>query len=109
MGTRLIRLKDGTLVEVEDMEEEGRLISNTPTAMVEGSLSSIEDILQKICDPIARAWRNLESKVAMERAEIELRLSFEGKGNVFITQASAGAHLTMKLVFRPGESGDPKK
>lgn len=37
----------------------------------------------------------------IEQAEIELGLSFEGEGNLYITKSKAGASLTVKLTLKP--------
>lgn len=39
----------------------------------------------------------------IERAEIELGLSFEGEGNLYVTKSSAGANLKVKLSLKPKE------
>jgi hypothetical protein len=37
----------------------------------------------------------------IEQAEIELGLSFEGEGNLYVTKSKLGANLTVKLVLTP--------
>src|SRR5215210_6834188 len=101
MATKLIRLEDGTLVEVEAQPNAVEQISSRTADRVEESLDKIVPILVKVCQPITAAWQQLNQDMLLEQAEVELGLSFEGEGNIYITKAKAGANLTVKLVLKP--------
>ncbi len=104
MPTKLIKLDDGTLVEVEAKPNEVEQISSRTADKVEESLDKILPILVKVSKPLIAAWQQLNQDMFVEQAEIELGLSFEGEGNVYITKAKAGANLTVKLVLKPSAS-----
>lgn len=106
MATRLIRLSDGTLVEAEVDPQEATEIAGGSAKRVEGSLASVEPILVNVCRPIASAWDAMTS-LHVESVQVELSLSFEAEGNVFLTKARAGANLTVTLsLTRPAASDE---
>lgn len=41
--------------------------------------------------------------MSIEQAEVELGLSFEGEGNLFVTKSTLGANLKIKLILKPKE------
>jgi hypothetical protein len=55
----------------------------------------------KTCKPIINAWKELSEEIYIEKAEVELGLSFEGEGNIYITKSKAGANLTVKIILKP--------
>jgi hypothetical protein len=101
MATKLIKLADGTLVEAEVPDNEAEQISWNLAKKVNESFDRIEPLLVKVCKPIASAWDELNTEVQIEQAEVELGLSFEGEGNLYVTKATAGANLKVKLTFKP--------
>jgi Trypsin-co-occurring domain 1 len=101
MINKLIKLQDGTLVEVESDPKDTQLISNSAAQKVDSSIDKIEAIIIKTCNPIMSAWQKLSNSVDIEQAEIELAFSFEAEGNLFITKGKAGANLTVKLTLKP--------
>jgi hypothetical protein len=101
MAEKLIELGDGTLVEVEVTADQARQISGGFADKVGATLDKIKPILVKICVPINAAWQEINQQMNIEHAEIELGLSFEGEGNLFVTKSKAGANLTVKLVLKP--------
>jgi Trypsin-co-occurring domain 1 len=105
MPTKLIRLQDGTLVEVEVTPGEARPISGGAADRVGATLDRIQPILVNVCRPVLDAWRSVGDELAIERAEVEVGLSFEGEGNVFVTKAKAGANLTVTLTLRKRDAG----
>jgi len=101
MATKLVELKDGTLVEVEVIGEQVESISGSIADKVETTLDRIKPILLNACKPITSVWKELSQNTPIEQAEIEIGLSFEGEGNIYITKAKAGANLTIKLILKP--------
>ena len=101
MATRLIQLKDGTLVEVEAPADEPQLISGGIADKVDATFDKIKPFLLSSCRPITEAWREVSREVKIEQAEIELGLSFEGEGNLFVTRSKAAANIGIKLILKP--------
>ena len=109
MSTKLIRLQDGTLVEVEVTPGEARPIAGGEADKVNSALDRIQPILMNVSKPVIDAWQSLPEHVSVEQVEIELGLSFEGEGNIFVTKAKAGANLTVTLTLkrRRSDAGGP--
>jgi hypothetical protein len=103
MASKLIELKDGTLVESEVDEAEARPISGGTADKVASSMDKIEPLLVNICQPVARAWHAISGDLQVDKVEIELGLSFEGEGNVFVTKAKAGANFHVRLTVKRAE------
>lgn len=104
MPTKLIRLDDGTLVEVEVPEEQARQISGGFADKVDATFEKVKPILVKTCKPIAAAWKELSKEMTIDQAEVQIGFSFEGEGNLYITKSKANANLTIKLVLKPSDS-----
>lgn len=104
MATRLIRLADGTLVEAEVSESDARPISGGAAEKVAASFEKIEPVLVSVCKPVARAWHAIGDGLHVDSVQIELGLSFEGEGNVFVSRAKAGANLVVTLTVTRHES-----
>lgn len=101
MATKLIKLDDDTLVEVEVSEDEAKQIAGSVADRVSTTFDKIKPILVKTCRPIAAAWKELNQEMQIEQAEIEVGFSFEGEGNIYVTKAKAGSNLKVKLVLKP--------
>lgn len=103
MPTKLIKLEDDTLIEVEVPPDQVQQISGGLADKVAATFDKINPILIKTCRPIISAWREINEELKIDQAEIELGLSFEGEGNLYVTKSKAGANLTVKLVLKPRE------
>jgi hypothetical protein len=101
MATKLIQLEDGTLVEVEVPLDQAQQISGGFADRVNETFDKVRPILVNTCRPIADAWKEINKEMEIEQAEVQLGLSFEGEGNLYITKSKAGANLTVKLVLKP--------
>jgi hypothetical protein len=101
MTSKLIELEDGTFVEVEVPPDQAQQISGGFADKVTATFDKIKPILIKTCRPIADAWKEINREMQIEQAEIELGLSFEGEGNLYVTKSKAGANLSVKLVLKP--------
>ena len=100
MGTKLIRLEDDLLVEVDVPESEVQLVSGGLADTVEATLNKIKPVLLKACKPIADAVKEIRAEVDLDQVEIELGLSFEGEGNLYITKAKAGANMVVRMTLK---------
>lgn len=103
MATKLVQLDDGTLIEVEALSNQVQEISGGFADKVSANFDKIRPILIKTCRPLIDAWNELNKEMSIQQAEIEVGLSFEGEGNLYITKSKAGANLTIKLVLKPKE------
>lgn len=103
MATNLIRLADGTLVEVEARENEPRQISSDQARKMDRTtLKQVEPILINACAPLVAAWAELNRDLSVEQAEVELNLGFEGEAGIpYLVKGSASANLTIKLTLKP--------
>lgn len=101
MPYKLIRLSDDTLVEVATDEGESQPMASGANLIQSSSLDKIEPIMLKACRAISNTWRTLSEEIKIEKTEVELGLSFEGQGNLYITKAKAGANFTVKLTIKP--------
>lgn len=101
VASKLIELEDGTLIEVEVLEEQAQQISHRFADKVNTTFDKIQPILVKTCRPIAAAWREINQEMQIEQAEVEIGFSFEGEGNVYVTKAKAGSNLKVKLILKP--------
>ncbi|GAB4342863.1 MAG: hypothetical protein Fur0042_05360 [Cyanophyceae cyanobacterium] len=101
MGSKLIALEDGVLIEVEAADDEARQISSRAVEAVNSSFDKIKPILKKAVQPIAEVWQELDQDMMIESAEVQINFSFEGEGNIYITKAKAGSNLSVKLTLKP--------
>ncbi len=103
MATKLIRLEDGTLIEVEMPVGQVQPISGgSAERITDATLDKIRPILVKTCRPVLAAWKEIEAEdMGIEQAEIVLGLSFETEGNIYVTKSKAAANLTVKLILKP--------
>lgn len=110
MASKLIKLEDGTLVEIEAYGANYEEISgSTAEEKVGAAMANVKPLLLKVVGPIADAWAEINQEMHVEQAEVELGLSFEGEGNLYVTKAKAGANITVKLVLKPQQSTDAKE
>jgi hypothetical protein len=100
MSTKLIKLEDSTLVEVEVPESEAQQISGGLADKVDATFSKIKPVLLKVCQPVASAVREIRDEVDLEEVEIELGLSFESEGNIYITKAKLGANVVIRMTLK---------
>lgn len=101
MVTKLIELADGILVEVEVEQGEARRISGGFAEKVSASLDKMQPILIAVSQSLDTAWQQINEKMEIDKATVELGLSFEGEGNLYITKAKASSNLTVTLELKP--------
>ncbi|MCB0121873.1 MAG: hypothetical protein KDK04_01820 [Candidatus Competibacteraceae bacterium] len=103
MASKLIKLSDGILVEIDDSSTKAArpIASKAAKKISDSTIDFIKPILLKACKPISELWDDLGKDMHIEQAEIELGLGFEAEGNVFITKAKGNANLTVKFTLTP--------
>jgi|SRR6266568_4013369 len=101
MSSQLIQLQDGVFVEVEIPEAQSRQLAGSFADKVNANIDKIKPILTSVAQPILETWNEINQDMLVEQAEVELGLSFDIEGNVYITKASVAANITIKLVLKP--------
>jgi hypothetical protein len=101
MSNKLIKLEDGTLVEIEMIEGETEQISGGFANKVSSSFEKIKPVLLGVCRPIHEVWSELNKEMIVDQAEVQIGLSFESEGNLYVTRSKANANLLIKIVLRP--------
>lgn len=101
MATQLIQFEDGPLVEVEVRDDQAQEVSGRFAQKVGATFDAIRPLIITACRPIASACQELNREMEIDEAEVELGLSFEGEGNLYITKSTAGANLTVRLLLKP--------
>lgn len=100
METKVVTLEDGTRIQIDVSEEQAQQISGGIDT-IKGSFDKVQPLLLNICRPLVSTWNELNKEMSIEQAEVELGLSFEGEGNLFVTKSSLGANFKLKLILKP--------
>src|SRR6266567_7398439 len=103
MASKLIKLKDGTLVEVEVTGNEVQQISGGVAKKVDATIDEIKPVLLNACQPIMSAVKELREDVDLEQVEVEVGLSFDIEGNIYITKAKFGANVLVRMTLKSKE------
>lgn len=101
MDPQLIELSDGILVEVFMPENRAHPISKTNAKQVKAAFKKLSSFLPEVGRNLQAAWREINQDMTVKEAEIELGLSFESEGNIYIAKGTAGANLTVKITLLP--------
>jgi len=104
MASELIKLKDGTLIEIENSENDIEQISGGVANKVDENIDIIVPILKRVIAPLKNTFNELNKDMSIEKAEVEIGLGFEAGGDVFIVKGTAKANLTVKLTLLPFKS-----
>ncbi|MBD1853895.1 hypothetical protein H6F87_28690 [Cyanobacteria bacterium FACHB-502] len=109
MPTKLIKLEaesneDDTpvLIEIEappnsQFYEE---ISAGSATVVDATFDKIQPLLVKACRPVVASLKEISQEADVEKAEVQMGLSFEMEGNVYITKFKANANLIVKIELK---------
>jgi Trypsin-co-occurring domain 1 len=100
-GTKLIELDDGLLVEVEAAPGEVREVSGGMAKRVTATFETLRSVLTTSCRSILGACDEIGEGTNVDHVEVELGLSFEAEGNIYITKATGGANLIVKFIMKP--------
>jgi len=101
MASELIKLKDGTLIEIENSDNDIEQISGGIANRVDENIDIIAPLLKKAISPLKDTFNELNKDMSIEKAEVEIGLGFEASGDVFIVKGRAKANLTVKLTLLP--------
>jgi len=100
MATKLIRLQDGILVEVDAKVGEAQQVSGGFAEKVEAHFSEIKDIILKTCQPVINGINEVRQEVQLEQVEVEMGLSFEAGGDIYVAKASLGANVLVRMTLK---------
>lgn len=107
-GVGLIRLQDGSLVEVElpEYKRSSLEYSSYSATPVSSGLDKLRTALSRIAMPIAQAATEVGEKTKTEASvEVEIGMGFDAEGRVYITKDKVGSNLNVKFSFRTNHSG----
>ncbi|MGF1491053.1 MAG: CU044_2847 family protein [Microcoleaceae cyanobacterium] len=104
MATKLIRLQDDTLVEVEIASDATEPVSGVTARRVSSALKNLTPLLVKTCETVVAALKEVRKTARVDTAEVEVGLNFEAEGNLYIARSKAGANLKVKFILKDGES-----
>jgi hypothetical protein len=107
MGSKLIKLEDGVLVEVVTSGDDIQQISGGDK--VNATFDKIKPILLKTCTPIVESVKVLREQTDVEQVEVEIGLSFAAEGNIYITKTSLGANVIVRMTLKHKESTESKE
>ncbi|MEI6775632.1 MAG: CU044_2847 family protein [Chloroflexales bacterium] len=102
MPTKLIELKDGTLVEVDVPADQARPIAGGAAERVmDATLERITPMILKVYQPISVAWEQLNQEMDLDSVDVEVGFSFESEGNLYLAKATAGANIKVTFSMKP--------
>ena len=113
MPSRYIELKDNIVVEIGSPGEPRTEMSGSPLDRVDTKIEEVGKIIEKVARTIGDSFEGLHDAldipIAVEKAEVEIGLSFSAEGTVFITKAKTEGSLSIKISFKPvGSKSQPK-
>jgi NTP-dependent ternary system trypsin peptidase co-occuring protein len=105
MASKLIQLEDGTLVEVEVAGDEVQQISGGFAEKVDATLNKIKPVLLKTCQPIVAAVKELRKDIDLEQVEVEVGLSFDIEGNIYVAKTNLGVNVLVRMALKKAGEG----
>lgn len=104
MATTLIQLSDDILVEVDVREDQARPISGGLARRVAATIEKAVPILVEVGRSITEASATAFQRGSVYQTEVELGLSFEGEGQLYIARSQAAANIVVRMSIRPNGS-----
>ena len=102
--TKLIRLDDGTLVEVSSAPGEVKEISGGLAEKVSASFEKMHSVIVNACRPILNVCDEISHEANVDHAEVEMGISFEAEGNIYIAKTKGSGNLNVKFILKPRTS-----
>lgn len=104
--SKIVSLQDGTLIEIES-EQAGleECSYDSSRKKLKKSLSDIKPFLVNVAGQFRDTLTAIEKNVNVDSMQVQVGLSFEGEGNVYIVKGKAGASLNVTLTLKPNEHG----
>ena len=88
-------------MEIETSDEEVTQISSRGARKVDRTLAVLQPLIVSIGRHVAATCQQLARTAEVREAEIEMGLSFEAEGNLYITKSTTGANLLVRLRMTP--------
>jgi hypothetical protein len=101
MTTSLIQLADGILVEVDVRDDQARPISGGLARRVAATIEKVIPILAEVGRSVAEASAIAFQDKGVCETEVEVGLSFEAEGQLYIARSQAAANLVVRMSIRP--------
>lgn len=99
MGSKLIKLEDGVLIEVEALVGQERLLSAFDSEKVNKKWTDVIEQIQKFATRFNDVWNRLHSDSSAEEATIKLGFNLSGQGDLYIAKLSAGATIEISIKY----------
>jgi len=102
VASRLIRLNDGVLVEVDAPGQAfENMAAGAAPQITDAAVTTAAGTVVKVCDALADAVRSISANVKVTNVEAEVGLSFEVEGNLYIAKGKGSASITVKVSMGP--------
>ena len=100
MISTLIMLEDDTLVQVEATGNEAQQSSGGVAERVDATLDKIKPTLLRVCRPVIEAMKKLREDIDLEQVEIEVGLSFDIEGNLYLAKTTFGTNVLVRMTLK---------
>ncbi len=100
MASKLIRLADKTLVQIEVTGDQTVPLSGGLAETVDATIDKIKPVLLKVCRPVVAAVKELHNDVDLTRVEVEVGLSFDIQGNIYVAKTNFGANILVRMTLK---------
>lgn len=97
--TEIIPLADGIQVEVDVAE--GRRAVSTASDIATKGWNQVEGVLRQITGPFVNVYRDLAKDASISEIAVEVGLSFQAEGGIFVVKARGTANLNVTIKLKP--------
>lgn len=102
MASKMIKLEDGTLVEVEVSDRYASEVSSKDAvAIKDATMDKMGSIALSAARSLKGIWSEVNQEMLIDQAQLQLALGFEAEGNLFIAKSKASAGITLTLTLKP--------
>ncbi len=99
--SKLIKMSDGTLIEVQASPNSMQQISKRNAENVEKGLEQIQPLFQVAIDSVVKNVDWKRDDFALDVVEIELGIGFEAEGNIYVVKGKGVANFNVKFIIKP--------
>jgi hypothetical protein len=98
----IICFEDGVNVEIDATDaEQPRNAAAGSAAKIQRRFEAVLPTITAICTPLTNVWKELSKDVTMHEAEVELGISFDLEGNIYIAKSQVSTNLKVTFKFSP--------
>jgi len=87
-------------VQVEATGNETQQIDGGPAEKVEAALDKITPVLHHVCQSLVETGKSLRNHVDLEQVEVEVSLSFDLEGNIYIAKTNFGSNILVRMTLK---------